>query len=240
MLLHNGVADRSMWGSALGTLAEHGFRALAVDLPGFGEARVAPGALLAPWEDVLETMTTAGVSRAVLVGNSWGAGMALRAAAVAPERVDGLVLVSAADPWRSEPSTRLAAAWEAEETALANGDVDGAIAAVLEAWVMPGDEDVRARVAEMQRRTLAEHGSADPDYAADPLDAGRHVVAALACPALCLCGEHEMPDFTEAAPMLGALLPQGRSAVIAGAGHLAPLETPGAFEALLLEFLAAL
>ena len=36
---------------------------------------------------------------------------------------------------------------------------------------------------------------------------------------------------------MAALLPHARTATIAGAGHLAPLEAPDAFRALLLGFL---
>ncbi len=48
-----------------------------------------------------------------------------------------------------------------------------------------------------------------------------------------------MPDFADAAPGLAAALPDGRHAVIAGAGHLASLETPEAFRATVLDFFAA-
>jgi hypothetical protein len=51
VLLHAGIADRTMWSEHLEPLAEARYRVLAVDLPGFGEARVKPGEQ-APWADV--------------------------------------------------------------------------------------------------------------------------------------------------------------------------------------------
>jgi pimeloyl-ACP methyl ester carboxylesterase len=59
VFLHAGVADRTMWAELLEPLAEARFRAIAMDLPGFGEA---PPAVLedAPWLDVLETMDALG------------------------------------------------------------------------------------------------------------------------------------------------------------------------------------
>ena len=42
MLLHAGVADRSMWDDTLPALAAAGFHAIAPDLPGFGEAAIEP------------------------------------------------------------------------------------------------------------------------------------------------------------------------------------------------------
>ena len=52
VLLHAGIADRSMWSEQLSPLAAAGFRVIAPDLPGFGEMPEGQGPL-APWQDVL-------------------------------------------------------------------------------------------------------------------------------------------------------------------------------------------
>jgi pimeloyl-ACP methyl ester carboxylesterase len=39
VLLHAGIANRQMWRDHLEPLAAAGYRAVAVDLPGFGEAQ---------------------------------------------------------------------------------------------------------------------------------------------------------------------------------------------------------
>src|SRR3954454_2970981 len=135
VLLHAGVADRTMWSEHLGPLAASVHRVLAPDLPGFGEAPVAPGQQ-APWSDVLQTMDAAGIDRAAVVGSSFGGAVALRVAAVAPERVTALALVSAPAPG-VEPSADLQAAWEAEGEALGRGDVEAAVAAGVDAWTLP-------------------------------------------------------------------------------------------------------
>ena len=70
VLLHAGVADRSMWDEHLGWLARAGFRAVAVDLPGFGEAPAHAGPH-ADWEDVVRTMRDLEINRATVVGNSF-------------------------------------------------------------------------------------------------------------------------------------------------------------------------
>jgi pimeloyl-ACP methyl ester carboxylesterase len=49
-----------------------------------------------------------------------------------------------------------------------------------------------------------------------------------------------MPDFTWSARALADALPHASHHTIAGAGHLAPLEAPDAFRALLTGFLAGL
>src|SRR4051812_34376934 len=48
VLLHAGVADRTMWAEHLQPLALSGHRVVAMDLPGFGHAPVTPGEQ-APW-----------------------------------------------------------------------------------------------------------------------------------------------------------------------------------------------
>jgi pimeloyl-ACP methyl ester carboxylesterase len=226
VLLHAGVADRTMWAEHLQPLADAGRRIVAVDLPGFGEAPEPP--LLQPWDDVLETMDALGVERATLVGNSFGAAVALRVAALAPERVAALVLVSP-PPREWDPSPQLQAAWDAEEAALKRGDVDGAAAAVAEAWA---PARLRERVAAMQRRALeTQMAAGEPEEAPDPLE-GRRLEPV---PAVIAVGEHDMPDFHAAAEAWGAELPHARRVTIAGAGHLAPLEQPEAFRELLAQ-----
>jgi pimeloyl-ACP methyl ester carboxylesterase len=122
VLLHAGVADRTMWAEHLAPLAAAGYRVIAMDLPGFGDA--APTNLQMPWADVLETMEQAGVEGASLVGNSFGGAVALRVAVVAPERVRALMLISVPDvAIETSPSPEILAAWEAEEAALERGDV---------------------------------------------------------------------------------------------------------------------
>src|SRR5918912_1279439 len=134
VLIHAGIADRSMWSAHLEPLAAAGYRALAFDLPGFGEAPVAPGPQ-APWNDVLMALNELGIGDAALVGNSFGAAVALRVAVTAPGRVRALALVSTPVE-EVEQSERLTAVWKAEEDALERGDVDAAVRAVVDAWTL--------------------------------------------------------------------------------------------------------
>jgi pimeloyl-ACP methyl ester carboxylesterase len=236
--LHAGIADRRMWATHLDAFAGAGYRALAFDLPGFGDAAVTPGEQ-APWMDVLQTMDALAIERATLVGNSFGAAVALRAAAVAPDRTAALVLVSSPAPGL-EPSAALAAAWETEEAALEREDIDAAVAAVLDAWTLPdAPRELRDRVATMQRRAFERRaGVTNVSEARDPVEEDPDRLTRLDLPALVAAGEHDLPDFRDGAERLAQMLPRARHVVIAGAGHLAPLETPDAFRELVLGFLA--
>jgi 3-oxoadipate enol-lactonase len=238
VLLHAGIADRTMWREHLDWLAEAGYHALAVDLPGFGESAIEPGSQ-APWEDVLRTMRELDLEQAALVGNSFGAAVALRVAAVAPAAVSALALISP-PPLDHEPSPVLSRAWEAEEEALERGDIDAAVEAVVDAWTLPtAPAGLRERVAAMQRRAFELQLAAGDGalQAPDPLEHHPELVARLQMPALAAAGECDMPDFKHGAEELASTLPLGRFAVIEGAGHLAPLEAPAAFRELLLTFL---
>jgi pimeloyl-ACP methyl ester carboxylesterase len=241
VLLHAGVADRTMWREHLEPLATAGYRVVAVDLPGFGEAAVAPGPQ-APWNDVLETMAGLEIDEAALVGNSFGGAVALRVALVAPVAVSALALISAPAP-DLDPSAELQAVWEAEEVALERGDVEAAVESVVEAWTLPdAPAGLRARVAAMQRRALAMQADADSaEEAPDPLEEDPARLAEIRVPALVAVGEREQfVDFREGAEAMARAMPNARNALIEGAGHLAPLESPEAFRELLLEFLAGL
>ena len=229
VLLHAGVADRTMWRDHLGRLADAGYRGIAPDLPGFGEAALTPGPQ-APWEDVLTTVRELGVGPVHLVGNSFGAAVALRVAVVAPAAVRSLVAVSP-PPLNAEPSPALEAAWDAEEEALGAGDLDAAVEAVLNAWLLPGSPpELRERVARMQRRAFElQQGVTDADEAPDPLERDPRLLSALQIPVLALAGEGDMPDFKLAVEQIAEEVPHARARILSHAGHLAPLETPDEF-----------
>lgn len=237
VLLHAGVADRTMWSEHLEPLADGGYRAVAVDLPGFGGAPVTPGEQ-APWADVLRAMDELSIDRAALVGNSFGGAVALRAALVAPDRVSALALISASSP-ALEPSAELEAAWEAEEAALQRGDIEAAVEAAVDFWTLPeASQELRDRVATMQRRAFALQAEAPPaTEAPDPAEARPEALARLSVPTLAAAGELDKRDFVRGAEDLARTLPRARHAVIEGAGHLAPLETPEAFRELVVSFL---
>ncbi len=237
VLLHAGIADRTMWTEHLEPLAHAGYRVVAPDLSGFGEAGVAAGEQ-APWIDVLATMDATEIHEAVIVGNSFGGAVALRVAVVAPQRISGLALISAPAPG-VDASPELEAAWAAEESALEREDLDAAIQAVIDTWMLPdAPATLRERVATMQRRAYELRVDAEEvTETADPLEQDPDALTRLTVPTLVAVGDQDKQEFKEGAEVLARTLPNARVETIEGAGHLAPLETPEAFRALLLQFL---
>ena len=84
LLLHAGIADRRMWERQFPALTGAGHRALAPDLPGFGDAALEPGTV-----DYVEFAASRLKGPAAAVGCSFGATVALELAAARPELVDG-------------------------------------------------------------------------------------------------------------------------------------------------------
>lgn len=236
LLLHAGIADRTMWAEHLSPVALAGYRVIAMDLPGFGEAP--PARQDAPWNDVVDTLDALSVERCVAVGNSLGGAVALRVAVIAPQRVAALMLVSAPPP-ELAPSEELRAAWRAEGSALERGDIDAAVDAVLDAWLLPNASSaLRERVARMQRRAFElQLAGADTTEGVDPIE-GSETLATVSIPTLVAVGELDMIDFRSGAEAMARQLPNARHAVIADARHLAPLEQGEEFRRLLLSFLA--
>lgn len=241
VLVHAGIADRRMWSiapSLLEALAADGYRAIAVDLPGFGDAAPAPGAQ-APWNDLLAALDALEVDGAALVGASYGGAVALRAAALHRGRFWALALASAPAPG-IEPSDELVARWAAEEAALDRGDLDGAAETVAELWTLPGAPvAIREYIRDAQRRAFDQQAAAAGlEDAPDPLEDPERLTA-IAVPTLVTFGELDLADFREGARLIARLLPEARLEEIARAGHLAAIEQPARFAATLRGHLAA-
>ena len=95
LLLHGGMGDARLHWEPVWERLAHSFTVAAPDLPGFGETAPLPSAsfsAIADW--VGELREVLGFPRLVLVGNSFGGGVARLYAAAQPVRVVRLVLVN--------------------------------------------------------------------------------------------------------------------------------------------------
>ena len=105
IFIHGVLNDHSVWILQTRYLAHHGWNVLAVDLPGHCRSAGKPPATVEDADDfVIALMDSAGLEKAALVGHSFGALIALEAAARAPERVSQLVLVGVAFPMKVSPA----------------------------------------------------------------------------------------------------------------------------------------
>lgn len=102
LLLHGFPDSRFLWRHQVPALFEAGYRVLAPDLRGFGDAPrpTEVRAYRRPFliADVLGLLDRLGLDRAHLVGHDWGASLSWRIAGSYPDRVDRLVVLSVGAP----------------------------------------------------------------------------------------------------------------------------------------------
>lgn len=102
LLLHGFPDSRFLWRYQLPALAAAGFRVIAPDLRGFGDAprptAVRPYRRPFLVADILGILDALGVQRTHLVGHDWGAALAWGLAGAYPERFDRVVVLSVGAP----------------------------------------------------------------------------------------------------------------------------------------------
>ncbi|MES1178929.1 MAG: alpha/beta hydrolase [Myxococcales bacterium] len=102
LLLHGFPAYWADWEPQMRVLAASGFRAIAPDLPGYGESGQLPNVLdyraLELAADLAGLIRALGLQRAHVIGHDWGGTLAYLLAAEHPELVERLVIINAGHP----------------------------------------------------------------------------------------------------------------------------------------------
>jgi len=97
VLLHGQPGSPADWQTVIARLPPH-LHAVAADRPGYGASLRPASGFTANAQAVLDDLDARDVRNAVLVGHSWGGGVALRAASLAPDRVQAVVLLASVGP----------------------------------------------------------------------------------------------------------------------------------------------
>ena len=99
IFIHGGGLDHTVWVLQSRYYANHGFNALAVDLPGHGRSGGTPPESIEAYADwVARCVEALEIEQACVVGHSMGSLVALEAAARHPQQVSRLALVGTATP----------------------------------------------------------------------------------------------------------------------------------------------
>lgn len=135
---HGGPGSRLEPAHLRGAAADAGLRVAGIDRPGYGLSTPQPGRTIAGWvPDALAIADHLGIEQFVTVGVSTGGAFALAVAALAPDRVLGVVACCAVTDMRDEEARasmhppHAHALWEAP-------DRDAAIAAAIEVHGLDG------------------------------------------------------------------------------------------------------
>jgi len=184
--------------------------------------------------DCLALMDDLNITRAHLVGHSFGANVALEVARIAPGRVPTLALLEPPLPWAMQPESlavMLGAIGSAMNLFMA-GDVAGAVDAWLNGAFGPGWQAViernipggLAQVVADGPAALGVEGPALQAWAFGPDDLGT-----IAQPALAIYHvDTRIAIFDEVQQALLRLLPHAESLVVPNTTHLLQIENPRA------------
>ena len=236
VFLHGFALDSRMWKRQVDAFgADH--RIVTLELPGFGPQAREVGEV-DPAEGVLRAMDVAKIDRAHLVGNSFGAAVAVDFALQHRERVSSLTL---SGPLLLGRRTGIEA-WSRCVALAAEGDRTSAAETWLDDPLFEGVRQNEELFEELRQMVLDYAGGhwtgAVASRWSDPDPVPR--LRTLEVPALVISGDREVPSFTLMAEAYAHCLPRARREIIGGAGHLVNLERPDAFNALLRNFLAAI
>jgi 2-succinyl-6-hydroxy-2,4-cyclohexadiene-1-carboxylate synthase len=192
--------------------------------------------------DIIGIMTKLGISRAYWLGYSMGGRIALLTAISNPEKFTGLILEGASPGLSSSKERRQRAR---NDEALAQRIVEKGIETFADYWESQGLFATQKRLPKEIREWLREQRLANnPIGLSNTLRAvGLGVqppvhksLPLLKIPVLCITGGLDR-KFTTIAKDMCKKLPNGKRAVIRGAGHAPHLEKPEQFNKVVLRFL---
>jgi pimeloyl-ACP methyl ester carboxylesterase len=226
-------------------------RVVTLDLPGFGYSPMPAGEItISDYARLLDRLLgELGIDAAAVVGNSMGGFIAAELAIAFPQRVERLVLISAAgiSTTGNHATTRVLPSLRRLETVLAGTG----------AWIASKSDTVarRARLREALLYVVTRHPDRLPAaLAAEQLrGAGkpgflqalqsileydfRERLPEIACPTLIVWGEGDRLIPVHDADVFEELIPDSHKVIFEDTGHMAMLERPAAFNALLKDFL---
>jgi pimeloyl-ACP methyl ester carboxylesterase len=225
VLLHGAGMDHTAWALHDRWFAHNGFSLLAPDLPGHGRSAGDPLktiADLADWTAAL--IKAAGASKARLVGHSMGSLIALEAAARHPEMVTGLTLIATSAKMAVGPDL-LKAAEANDHDAIDMVSIWGlGQAAGLGNCLAPG---LWMHGGAQRLLETGKPGVLFADLAAcNSYDSALAAAAKVGVPATVILGERDMMTPARAGRALADALPNCRTVVLNGAGHMMMAERP--------------
>jgi 3-oxoadipate enol-lactonase len=237
LFIHGWGLDLEVWRPEAAALSCD-CRVLSYDRRGFGLSTGTPS-LARDVDDALALLDACQLTSAVLIGASQGARVALRVALKAPGRVRGVILDAPPDELGRGRGALTDEIPLDQCRALAR---QGDMPAVRRLWLQhPFTRLVRADPAAQRllESIVARYPGADLlEGAPRPAPLGH--LGALAVPTLVLNGASDLPSRIDSGVALANAVSGARHHTLAGAGHLANLDDPPAYEAAIRAFVDGL
>ncbi|MFI1616049.1 alpha/beta fold hydrolase [Streptomyces lydicus] len=246
VLLHGGMLDQHMWDEQFSWLVNSGLRAIRYDSRGHGLSSTVAGDY-ANHDDLCALLDALDVPRAVLVGLSHGARVALDAAIAHPDRVTALALASPGVSGR--PFTDPFVLEHIREQVAAIGAPDGAeryVEHFLRMWV-DGPHREPSAVHPGFRERMRASALANVEVHAEGLGGGMPLEVGAAdrlgeirVPTVVFDGDLDSTDISANAHAIALTVPGARRVRIPGAGHMVNLENTALYDHELHAFLSSL
>jgi pimeloyl-ACP methyl ester carboxylesterase len=250
VLLHGQPGTGADWQQVADRLPDS-LGVLALDRPGYGASPQPAGGFTAGARAVVAEMDDRGIDRAVLVAHSYGGGVALATAQLAPERIEALVLLASVGPgcltW---------ADWVLAAPVI--GEFFSLVAWRLTPWFaraalaatrlvrrhpLGPDQAVNWQVWANARH---EHGPLWRSFLAEQRALVRELggvtagLPTVAQPVLLVADPHDMIVPVRSTRRLATALPDARVQMLDGPGHHLPLRAAPRIAAAIAEFLGTL
>jgi pimeloyl-ACP methyl ester carboxylesterase len=240
VFIHGWTQHLGIWDDQVAAFAPR-YRVIRYDVRGFGESSGHADPSANP-DDLRLLLDGLGVRKAHIVGLSMGAEVALRFAALFPDRVDGLVLYGTPPtPDAPQPTELFELFANLPELAKKHGlDTVGKI--IIEsplAWMPPDRPELKqALYREWQKYEGRDLLDPRPQSGRTPeIDLKR--VGGITAPTLVVYGDHDIPSFRAFGDTLARRIPNARKVVIKDGGHGAHFAQPAQFNKALADFFAS-
>ncbi|CAN5428303.1 alpha/beta hydrolase [soil metagenome] len=225
VMIHGAGFDHSTWALHDRWLAHHGYNVVAPDLPGHGRSAGEAMTSIADLADWIAALIDAcGAGEARLIGHSMGSLIALEAAARHPAKVTRLDLMGTAATMTVGPDL-LSSAQAGDHAAIDmvsiwglgfQAELGGSLAPGL--WMHGGAQ----RVLEACRSGVLYADLNACNLYQNALAAAAQVTV----PVTLILGERDMMTPAKAGKALAAALPNARTVILPGAGHMMMVERP--------------
>ena len=237
ILVHGFPLDGAMWSGVARALSTR-FRVFKPDLPGRGENPTAPAGTMEDHADFVEAIIGQLPAPAGLAGFSMGGYVALALVRRAMAGVGALALLDTRAAADNE------AGREARDASIAmvrSGGAAAIVDAIIGKLVAPASLQ-NANLIERLRRIILRQ---KPETLESDLTAMRdrpdstELLPGIAAPTVVLAGDQDAMTPPEECQSMAGAIPGAHFVTIPGAGHLTPMERPGAVAAALAEHFAA-
>ncbi|MBI2763772.1 MAG: alpha/beta fold hydrolase [Chloroflexi bacterium] len=245
LLVHAGIVDLRAWDELVPRLVAAGHRVIRYDCRGFGSSTTSD-VQYSNRADLRAVLDANGVERAVIVGNSRGAMIALDTILETPERAAAFVWVGGGiGGFEGRASVEELALFETADAAEEAHDIETLVDLEVRIWVDGVGQPATRVPAQIREAVRAmDLPLLNPDrITGTPVPLGWSAndrLGEIQVPVLAVVGALDVLGTREAAIRLEAAVPTARRVEIPDVAHMVGMEAPGQLADLIIDFVRPL